>query len=200
MSDKIAFIDMDGVLCDFFTAALNAHNRHDLAKEWPAGERDMPKVLGLTPKEFWSVIDSRPFWASLAPYPWASNLIDRVRQLGYRPVVLSAIPMNSSAASGKVRWIHRHLRSVDGFTFRDYILTAAPKSLFGAAGRILIDDYELNCNGFEDAGGRSVLFPAQWNCLHGVRDQYDFAMAHLESLRTDSVKRPKLRRKELATA
>ena len=42
--------DMDGVLTDFVSATLTLHGRAGALATWPAGERDIPAVLGISPR------------------------------------------------------------------------------------------------------------------------------------------------------
>lgn len=183
MPERIAIVDMDGVLCDFFTAALAVHDRTDLADSWPAEQRNMAKAMGISTKKFWSEIDQRPaFWANIQPYPWAYSLLRHLQESGLTIAIATSLSLSPRSASGKVRWIQRHVNNALGLRFRNFFLAGSSKALLAAPGRILIDDYELNCDEFEQAGGQSVLFPARWNCLHGVKNPYEFAISHVDSL------------------
>jgi len=90
---------MDGVLTDFVSAVLRIHDRIELLKNWPPGERDIPKVLGLSRGAYWRKIDEQgsDFWASLEPYPWFDELIALVR--GLSPfTILTAASLSPSSS------------------------------------------------------------------------------------------------------
>ena len=74
------FLDLDGVLADFFHPALARHGRADLATAWPRGVRDMAETMGLTWEAFWAplVAEGPAFWADLPPLPWMEGLLAAV--------------------------------------------------------------------------------------------------------------------------
>lgn len=176
--EKIAFIDLDGVLADFFAGVCRVFNRPDLAACWPAGEYSCEKVLGITRSEFWRAIEADPhFWSSLAAYPWKSPLIDAVRSWGYRPFICTTPSTDPVCAAQKTMWIQDHL----GSQWRDYCL-CQDKHLLAAPNRILIDDKDENVDLFTEFGGTGILFPQRWNSCHEVHDGYRYVLYRLEGL------------------
>jgi len=163
----LIYVDLDGVLANFVSPAFAVHSRPYLEEDWPAGEWDIARALGVSTTEFWKKIDERgsAFWANLPEYPWGGSLLANVCKSQPQWCVLSSPSKNSECAKGKVQW----LRENCGFNFREYILAPRHlKSLLAKPGDILIDDNDLNCQEFEDAGGRSILFPQPWNANHGL--------------------------------
>lgn len=117
------FVDMDGVITDFVAASLIVHGKPDALRIWPAGERDIPKVLGLSRTQYWNAIDDQgsDFWASLDPFPWFIDLIDLVRE--FAPMTILTSPsLLPSCLEGKVRWLHHHFPKVKGRLFTDYLI------------------------------------------------------------------------------
>ncbi len=160
---KRVLLDMDGVLVDFFSAALRVHGREDLISGWPVGESDLARVLGLSTAEFWRPIDAAgsEWWLELEWYPWADELIELCNELGGF-VIATAPSRHSHSAAGKMQSLERRF----GKAFRDYMM-GPHKHLMAGSGMCLIDDREKLHTAFTAAGGAAVLFPQPWNRLHG---------------------------------
>lgn len=165
------FLDMDGVLCDFVAAAGNAF----AAKNFNPSEFDVCKQLGVSLSSFWKKIDQTPdFWINLKPYPWFHELVDFVEQRSDF-FLLSAPSLDSSSYAGKREWVEKYF----GRHFNRLILTKH-KYLLADPNAVLIDDSEKNCQKFEDAGGRIILFPQPWNSNRGyVGERLKFVKSKL---------------------
>lgn len=160
------FIDMDGVVADFVSAAMAVHGHTYVPEDWPAGFWNLEEVMKMTTEKFWKRIDEQfeHFWRLLAPYPWAENLIQEVAHSGVPWSFLSSPSSAAASSAGKVQW----LQNWRGRHFRDYILTpASNKRLLAGPGRVLIDDSDRNCDQWASAGGSAILIPQPWNSLHG---------------------------------
>jgi 5'(3')-deoxyribonucleotidase len=150
------FLDMDGVVADFVSGAIEAADlplKHDDIKTW-----DFFKPY-MTATEFWKRIhDTYEFWEGLEPYPWAQDLVDLCKQYG-DVIFLSDSSHDDNAPSGKVKWLRRH-----GFLAPDssnYMLGRQKHLLgYGDANWVLIDDSKDNCKSWESI---SILFPQRWN-------------------------------------
>ena len=156
------FVDMDGVLADFVTAAVHLHCRPEVLQGWPLGEFECPRVLEISPSAFWNRIDDvgDSFWSGLEPFPWMRDLLERLREIA--PVTIASSPSYDPASlAGKVRWLQTHL----GRKFRDYLI-GPPKYLLARADTVLVDDSDRNINRFREHGGIGVLFPQNWNSNH----------------------------------
>lgn len=160
-------VDMDGVLCDFMGPAVRLHDfdAEKVQSEWPSGEFDVCKVLGIAPMKFWERIDRQGFrfWESLPEYQWTQELIGIVNCHEF--VIASCPSWSPDSSSGKVGWLHKKF----GRSFRAYML-GQRKELLAGPGRVLIDDNEDNCRKFVMAGGDAILFPRPWNRLAGITD------------------------------
>ena len=164
MVEKICFLDMDGVLCDFVTQACRVFGRPTLSHDWPAGEYSCEKVFGVTVAEFWKRIELWPnFWLTLDRYDWAFKLIEEVEDIGYRVVIASAPSRDPFCAAHKTKWLQNHF----GIGRFEYFL-GSEKHLLAKPGRVLIDDNDDNCRKFAAAGGTSILFPQRWNSAHAI--------------------------------
>lgn len=174
--DKRVLLDMDGVLVDFFGAALALHGREDLAADWPPRKWDMAPVLGLTGREFWEPINDLgvEFWANLCWYPWSDELIALCEEAGGF-VIASTPSRRGSSALGKVRSLEARF----GRGFRDYML-GPHKALMARSGLVLIDDSDEQVEAFRAAGGEAILFPQRWNRAHeSVGERLDLVRERL---------------------
>lgn len=149
------FLDMDGVLCDFFNGALEACGLPaDTPPKWDFWSSR------LTDQEFWATIDQQCcFWEDLHPYSWAQELVAACRKLG--PVYFCSSPgPDRDSASGKLFWLRRHGFLQPGDS--NYFLTSQ-KQFLAAEDRLLIDDADSNVSRWQESGGEGLLFPAPWN-------------------------------------
>lgn len=173
------FLDMDGVLTDFVSAALRVHGRPDALERWPAGERDVPKMLNLSRTQFWNVIDAQGagFWESLEPFPWFSELIALARE--FAPVtILTAPSLAPHCLEGKVKWLHAHFPKDKGRLFTDYLI-GSHKHLLARPGRVLIDDAESQVEAFRASDGSAILFPQIWNANFAIEDRLAYVRDEL---------------------
>lgn len=147
-------LDMDGVLCDFYTAALDACDLpRDTKPEWDFW------LPYMTTEEFWQKIDDRTyFWEDLEPYPWMHELVDACKSLG-RVWFCSTPGPDRDSASGKLAWLRRH-KLLDS----NYVLTPH-KHMLSKPGRVLIDDSIHNVTEFvrSSQGSGALLFPQPWS-------------------------------------
>ena len=157
------YLDMDGVLVDFFTAALRVHGQESLADAWPKGVRDMAKVMGLTQKEFWRPIEAQgeAYWEELEPLPWMHELVDIARAHGTMSILTSP-HLHPACHAGKYTWMQKHLAKGPNRPFSEYVLTRA-KHRLALRDSVLVDDKESHVEAFREAGGHAILFPQIWN-------------------------------------
>jgi len=160
------FLDMDGVCCDFISAACRWHGRDPatVLKDWTPGNWDICQELGLSSQEFWSPIEGHPeFWSDLEPYPWFDELWSLVQSVADHVVISTSPGRCPTGHFGKAIWLKQRgiHPTVNGMIGRRKELLAAP-------GRILIDDSDRNIRKWESHGGVGILFPRRWNALHHV--------------------------------
>ena len=163
-----AFVDMDGVLARFFEDAIWVNTDSNLPHsvrtkqyraalaEYPKGEYQIERYLGISTDDFWSEIDAKGerFWRELLPCDGAMDLWAIVQPLN--PIVLTSPSMQPHCVSGKLQWLQRHF----GSDVRDYIFCPAQhKKHLAAEGRLLIDDRPSNVTEWIDAGGIGYLWP-----------------------------------------
>lgn len=158
----IAFVDLDGVLADFHSAAYRAHGQVFDEATYPATVWNTWEVLGLeSDAEFWRGIDfNHNFWHTLSPLPWLRRVVALAHELADVVKVATSPSRSPLCFSGKRMWHLQHLgHDVELILCKSKYLLAAPD-------RVLIDDADHNCEAFYAAGGETILFPRKWNLLH----------------------------------
>lgn len=158
MKQNTLYLDMDGVLADFNSAArqyLSPHHNAEMIQDtrWP--------------KETWAHLIHVPhLYRHLPKTVWADQLVELALQfqdqLGYRVAILTAIPRNNDvkdAFQDKFDWVQEHyphLRIYFGPYSHDKQHHAQP-------GDILVDDRLSNCEEWQQMGGRAIrLTDRQW--------------------------------------
>ena len=71
---RLAFVDLDGVLCDFVTGAIQYHK---LTVDPATVSWDFWKECGMTDGDFWTPLGEL-FWRSLEPTPECFDLMETV--------------------------------------------------------------------------------------------------------------------------
>jgi len=158
------YLDMDGVIADFFNAALNWHGGAPLKPVWPRKEYAMASVLGLSAEEFWAPMYHRDFWDEIRPYPGAREFYETLREVGPVEILTVATGDFEVCAEAKRDWCRDVLganpgtiRVMDSSTSKaDYVIQRRHSSL-------LIDDNLETCLAIHRGGGRVVLVKRPWN-------------------------------------
>lgn len=136
------FLDCDGVLADFNTAATVICG----TPPRQAADRQAAEKL-------WSILRAQPeFFTSLPKMPDADELVCGVRALGFVPAILTGTPRWEEAATQKLRWGQRHFPELKMITCH-----AAQKYRYGQPGDVLIDDWEKYRSLWEQMGGHFIL-------------------------------------------
>jgi hypothetical protein len=159
---KVIFLDVDGVLADFFGSAAVACGR---AREegHQAGRWNGFEDWGLDEVQFWSKIDAQgeKFWSDMRILPWAMEVYNICLRTADQVVLLTSPPRAAWAWSGRVQWIQKHF---GGPAFREFSLTPSGlKHLLAGPDRLLVDDNNSNVSQFIAAGGAALCFPQPWN-------------------------------------
>lgn len=169
------FVDIDGVLADFVSALCEAHNRVDpYCSQQNDGIYDTGKIWKITPEELWAPTLGAEFWASMKPMPYLPELLNIIKQAmgGWEDVCLLSSPTwDPACALGKLQWIQQHMPKE---LYRQYLLGPA-KRFCASDDAVLLDDYGYNCDKFEEAGGRAILWPQPWNMNHEIHNTKDLS-------------------------
>jgi 5'(3')-deoxyribonucleotidase len=161
---KLHFLlDMDGVLVDFLSGAIESLNKEfdrsitidQYVKEF--GQWGTYDYYGITVQQFWTAIHSTPdFWFNLKPIPWYDQIYKLLSGIGDVTIV-TAPSEDPDCAKQKLLWLRKHLDIGP-----DKVFLGTRKYLMAGNG-ILIDDYQKNVESFKLAGGQAILIPSTWN-------------------------------------
>ena len=180
----ILYLDMDGVISDFFDSSVFWFARKHLGLSgfasvryventylsWPNQEWDIPKVLGVSDDVFWKVLDDVPgFWPSILPYKDMSAFVECLKDLG-DVVILSSPARSPHCIPGKRFWLHKWLSD-------DLAQTAIfenKKERYANKDCVLIDDRDSNLSAFASHGGCTVRVPRVWNVDYEISDSHAF--------------------------
>jgi len=180
--DKANFsiaVDMDGVLVDCLSGLLKilgSNKTPDDLSCWSLCE-----ALNMTHEDFWLLVNAggSEFWANLEPYPWAFSLWQVANDVSNNNAyILSAPSRDPQSAVGKIEWIKKHLKTKQYFLGSKKYLLAHPKA-------VLVDDKPENCERWENAGGKAIMFPTPWNGkCNKVGEKVQDVFDELQSLNT----------------
>jgi 5'(3')-deoxyribonucleotidase len=160
-------LDVDGVLADFFGHALAVHGRSELAHNWPAGEWDMAKVMGISESCFWEKVDAPSFWSTLPSYWMSCEFLAALHEFGTVTFTTSfPYPVASECFSAKVDWLRENMEAEP-----HEIMIGCSKWLMAKPTALLIDDNDRNVDRFVAEGGNAILFPRPWNRRHLIAEQ-----------------------------
>jgi len=155
------FLDMDGVITDFDTAACR---RLNLDKSKLPEKQTWTSILDLwdgTEEEFWESLDERFWLFDVGFTPEAQEILELVEP--YKPVLLTA-PPKTGGATGKMLWIRNNLRD---YWCDDRWFIGTGTEYLADQWHVLIDDAPHNINAWERNGGYGILVPRPWNNLRG---------------------------------
>ena len=148
------FLDVDGVLADFCSAAYFRCN----CMLPPVGNDptwNIPEVCGITEEQFWQKVDLYTVWRYLRPYPGCREFVAR---LGNVTLCTKSGP-SPEFATARMEWIDEHIGKYPVIILRGNV----SKGIFAGPGRLLIDDNPAFVKEFTDAGGEAVLVKRPWN-------------------------------------
>ena len=135
------FVDMDGVLADFFGSWKKL-----VGKDW--------REIGDIDSALQKIRDTDDFWLKIPPTKNANNLLGIIKNIKGSYNILSApLPNDPNSEPHKREWIKNHLK---GFPPNRVIIThdkAKYATQSDGTPNILIDDYGVNVQKWEAAGG-----------------------------------------------
>lgn len=171
------FVDMDGVLSDFFGQAMRVHESDGV--DYPKGQYRIEEYLGISASEFWAKIDheGEEFWSEMPLCEGAMDLWDTLQPL--KPIILTSPSMQPHCVSGKLKWMQDWF----GTSFRDYIFCPANhKYKLARHNSFLIDDSQSNCNDWIEKGD-SPLGCTLWPHIGNSRESsIEDAMGSMKSV------------------
>lgn len=155
----MVFVDMDGVLADLFNHMAEIHDvdhyNHMAKAQW---------------EEFFRKSDPYHLFADLPPFPTANELLRMVVDIfgGYR--ILSS-PLNfdlENSIAGKKAWLEKNIQVPADQQIFDHEKFKYAVQKNGTP-NILIDDWKVNIDLWNQAGGIGVKFQSDENSLDALK-------------------------------
>ena len=151
---KTIFLDMDGVITDFFSPVCNEFDLPNPPQVYHFFSEIRKEV-----NEFCNI----SFWQNM---PWMYDGWEILRAimdtLGLEKVYfLTGMMPNVETASGKMMWVRDNLP-----IYLDRVILTTlkvSKTFLVQPDALLIDDYDKNVEEFQEAGGNAILVPRPYN-------------------------------------
>lgn len=175
-------LDMDGVLCDYYSAVCHLFGQRPFPYTGELGKWDfyhsfIPRV------EAWQVAPHMnfDFYANLKWTPDGETLISRAEsKAGCDNVYLVTSPWHTPGCrDGKFEWVKKNLPF-----YQDRLMIGTPKHLCSRKGTVLIDDSDKNARAFArvPGGGHAVILPRPWNVRHSESSLADGSVVDMAGL------------------
>jgi hypothetical protein len=160
----IVYLDMDGVLADFFGGVEFLYG----VEHWKQLTNDKTKDLK---KEVIDRITGTDFFAVLPKFPTADALIDMVKKFTGGNFSINTSPLrgdHENSAKYKKVWISNNIETPDDIVVTGRKETYAKDKGTGTP-NILIDDRPINIQRWQAAGGYGILYQANRDSLTKVQ-------------------------------
>ena len=160
----IVYLDMDGVLADFFGGVEFLYG----VEHWKQLTNDKTKDLK---KEVIDRITGTDFFAVLPKFPTADALIDMVKKFTGGNFSINTSPLrgdHENSAKYKKLWIQNNIEQPDEIVVTGRKETYAKNKGTGTP-NILIDDRPVNIQKWQAAGGYGILYQANRDQLTKVQ-------------------------------
>ena len=163
----IVYVDMDGVLADLFNhvAELQGvdHYHHMTSDDW---------------NKFFKDSDAEHLFTGLPMFPTANSLLKMVRDMagGYK-ILSSPLSFDKEGSiRGKRTWLHKHITVLSNGVIFEHEKQKYARQPNGTP-NILIDDYGVNINKWNAAGGIGIKYQADEDSLDYLQNELARALA-----------------------
>jgi len=160
----IVYLDMDGVLADFFGGVEFLYG----VEHWKELTNDKTKDLK---KQVIDRITGTDFFAVLPKFPTADALIDMVKKFTGGNFSINTSPLrgdHENSAKYKKVWISNNIEKPDEIIVTGRKESYAKNKASGTP-NILIDDRPVNIEKWQAAGGYGILYQANRDSLEKVK-------------------------------
>ena len=160
----IVYLDMDGVLADFFGGVEFLYG----VEHWKELTNDKTKDLK---KQVIDRITGTDFFAVLPKFPTADTLIDMVKKFTGGKFSINTSPLrgdHENSAKYKKVWISNNIEQPDEIIVTGRKESYAKNKASGTP-NILIDDRPVNIERWQAAGGYGILYQANRDSLEKVK-------------------------------
>ena len=167
-SKPIVYIDMDGVLADFFGGVEKLYG----VGHWKELSKDNKLDLK---QEVINRISGTDFFATLPKFDSAGELISMVKEFTGGNFSINTSPLrgdNENSAKYKKLWIQNNIEQPDEIVITGRKESYAKDKASGTP-NILIDDRPVNIQRWQGAGGYGILYQANRDSLTNVKQALD---------------------------
>lgn len=153
------FMDMDGVIADFFRGSIAWHGKEfDIVNaRW-----DFMDQLGFDGPEdpaFWTPLENTHFWRNLEPHEDGFELLHRcMDRFGVENITILSSASVRHSTDGKRDWLDRYFPEL-----KKGAMFSTEKWRAVAPCKLLVDDYYRNITDFCKKGGHGLMIPRPWN-------------------------------------
>jgi len=164
----IVYIDMDGVLADFFGGVEKMYG----VQHWKELSSDKTKDLK---QEVINRISGTDFFATLPKFDSAGELISMVKEFTGGNFSINTSPLrgdNENSTKYKKLWIQNNIEQPDEIVITGRKESYAKDKASGTP-NILIDDRPVNIERWQGAGGYGILYQANRDSLTKVKQALD---------------------------
>jgi 5'(3')-deoxyribonucleotidase len=173
----VIYVDIHGVLANLAGAVVDNYNRQhgthwtqDDVKNW-----DWSPVIH--PSQNWlDYTHTEGFWRNLPLYPWAKDLVTKVKATGHLVAFLSDLPTNTE--NDHRIWLDKHF----GNGTNKHLIVTKRKDLVARQGSILIDDSPSQIDATRRAGCKVLPLKQPWNTEVSSRYSIEEIFKELEKL------------------
>lgn len=165
MNNTNCLLDMDGVLADFIGGAIKVCNnltgKNYTSDEYAIqyGKWGIDRFYNISIEDLWRAIDdTKDYWYNLEMLPWAKELYEFLSSK-HEVTIVTSPPLQTDCATQKLNWLKDNLNITPPEVFigsRKYLM---------AGNGFLVDDWNVNIEMFQKAGGFGVLIPSNWNTV-----------------------------------
>jgi hypothetical protein len=167
-SKPIVYLDMDGVLADFFGGVEKLYG----VQHWKELSSDKTKDLK---QEVINRISGTDFFATLPTFNSAGELISMVKEFTGGNFSINTSPLrgdNENSTKYKKLWIQNNIEQPDEIVVTGRKESYAKDKASGTP-NILIDDRPVNIQRWQGAGGYGILYQANRDSLTKVKQALD---------------------------
>lgn len=174
-------LDMDGVLSDFASAAIEKFGQDPTDRNiWRAVQTDWHAFDKMWGKENWeSAITGAEFWANLKPFDWTQDLYQKLAQVasedpGTNLYFFSSYASWPDGVEGKVKWLRRMFGNDSAIFTSGHTL----KHVCARPNAFLVDDKISTVDAFVAHGGHAYAWPSQYSFWDGS----EYSHVHIQKV------------------
>lgn len=165
----IIFVDLDGVLTDFYQAFHKALGIDYNQEKYPytLGKYDIfeqiASIYNIDSATFDRILNDQDFWKTLPKTKEADEILTICEKFTQNIILFTNISHKmENAIVGKYLWVKNNYPKY----INNILIGSVNKNILSFPGTILIDDCDENINNFNALYGIGILIPRKWNSAY----------------------------------